>query len=88
MDWGTLVATASGAVIAIAGTVLADQLRGRRGHPRRARAAVHRRHRDGRLWSSAGTVGTATTAASSAGRLLAAPDRGRSTPRGERQAAT
>ncbi|CAO5246936.1 CchlQ [Frankia sp. AgKG'84/4] len=30
MDWGTLVATASGAVIAIAGAVLADHLRGRR----------------------------------------------------------
>jgi hypothetical protein len=30
MDWGTLVATASGAVIAIAGTVLADHLRGLR----------------------------------------------------------
>ncbi|EIV92757.1 hypothetical protein [Frankia sp. QA3] len=43
MDWGTLVATASGAVIAIAGTVLADHLRGRReddrGHLQRRRDA-------------------------------------------------
>ncbi|MCK9923105.1 CchlQ [Frankia sp. AgPm24] len=43
MDWGTLVATASGAVIAIAGTVLADHLRGRRdddrGHLLRQRDA-------------------------------------------------
>jgi hypothetical protein len=30
VDWGTLVATVSGAVIAISGTVLADLLRGRR----------------------------------------------------------
>ncbi|MBL7489961.1 CchlQ [Frankia sp. AgB1.9] len=43
MDWGTLVATATGAVIAIAGTVLADRLRVRhdddRGHLLRRRDA-------------------------------------------------
>ena len=30
MDWGTLAATVSGGLVAISGTVLADQLRGRR----------------------------------------------------------